>query len=71
MADNKPEETNTKNYTYYYLDDLINIKDLDFKHIVLDDKYKDSIIHYLRHTTPNHTKPITFHEQRIDQRLWW
>ena len=62
MADNKPEETNTKNYTYYYLDDLINIKDLDFKHIVLDEKYKDSIIHYLRHTTPNHTKPITFHE---------
>ena len=33
MADNKLREINIKNCTYYYLDGLITINDLDFENL--------------------------------------
>ena len=36
---NKLRETNIKNLTHYYLDNLIDINDLDFKNTKLDKKY--------------------------------
>lgn len=36
---NKLRETNIKNLTHYYLDNLIDINDLDFKNTKFDKKY--------------------------------
>ena len=48
MAENKLEKINTKNDTYYFLDDLIDINDWLWKNIVIDKKsYRDISIYYL------------------------
>ena len=45
MADNNLKEMNKKNWTYYYLDDLINKNDFDFESNLLDEKsYKGIFI---------------------------
>lgn len=38
MTENKVEEINIDNFSYYYLDELINIKDPDFEKIMVDQK---------------------------------
>ena len=65
MSDRKLTEINIKYCIYYYLNDLININDLDFEKIVLNKKlHEDIFIYWFRHKLPSGTKPfyIIFHE---------
>ena len=44
MANNKVEEINIDNFSYYFLDELINIKDPDFQKITVDQKSFEDLI---------------------------
>ena len=42
------KDVNIKNYTYYFLDDIINIKDFDPNNIKIDKKsYRNILICYI------------------------
>ena len=42
------EDINIKNHTYYFFDDIINIKDFDPNNIKIDEKsYKNILIYYI------------------------
>ena len=43
---NKFKDTDTKNRTYYFLDDIINIKNTDPNKIKIDEKSYESIFIY-------------------------
>ena len=59
MTINNLKEINVKNWTYYYLDDLINVNFLDFRNIGIDKKlYKNIFMYYFRYKTPYTTKPF-------------
>ena len=46
------EDIIIENHTYYFFDDIINIKYFDPNNIEIDEKsYKDIIIHYIRYVT--------------------
>ena len=65
VDDRKLKEINTKNCIYYYLNNLININDLDFEKTIWNKKsYKDIFIYYFRYKIPNSEKPfyIAFHK---------
>ena len=43
---------NIKNHTYYFFDDIINIKDFDPNNIKIDEKsYKNILIYYIGYVT--------------------
>ena len=49
---NKFQEIETRNHTYYFFDDIINMKNLDPNKIKIDEKsYKNILIYYIRYTT--------------------
>ena len=46
------EDIIIENHTYYFFDDIINIKYFDPNNIKIDEKsYKDILIHYIRYVT--------------------
>ena len=46
------KQMNIKNRTYYFYNDLINIKDFDLKMLKLDKKsFKNIGVYYIGHTT--------------------
>lgn len=52
-------ETNIKNLTLDFLDDMINTKNLDPININKDEKwYKDILIYYSEYVTPNSVNPL-------------
>ena len=45
---NNVKDINIKNHTYYFFDDIINIKEFDPNNIKLDEKsYKNILIYYI------------------------
>ena len=49
---NKVKDISTKNHTYYFFDDIINIKNFDPKNIKTDEKsYKNISISYIEYVT--------------------
>ena len=57
---NKIKETDLKNRTYYFFDDMINIKNLDINKIKIDEKsYKNILIYYVRCMTSNSVNPLS------------
>ena len=45
-SDDKLNETNIKNRTFYYFDDMIEIEDFVFDNILLDEKTHKNILVY-------------------------
>ena len=49
---NKFQEIEIRNHTYYFFDDIINMKNLHPNKIKIDEKsYKNILIYYIRYTT--------------------
>ena len=49
---NKVKDINIKNHTYYFFDDIINIKIFDLTNISRDEKsYKNIFIYYIGYVT--------------------
>ena len=49
---NKVKEIEVKNQTYYFFDDIINIKNFDPNNIKIDEKsYKNILIYYIGYVT--------------------
>ena len=49
----KSKETSVKNWTYYYLNGLVNVNDHHLKNIAGAEKlFKDNFIHYFRYKIP-------------------
>ena len=62
MINNKLKQVDIKNYTYYYFDDIINIKDFN-----LDNKsYKDMVIYDGAYKTPYGAKPLHSIFDKVD-----
>lgn len=52
------KQIDIKKSTYYFLDDIINIKNLHLNGIKKDKKsYKNILIYYIGYVTPNSVKP--------------
>ena len=50
--DNKFKDIDTKNWTYYFFDDIKNIKNLDLNRIRIGEKsYKKILIYYIEYVT--------------------
>ena len=49
---NKVKDIDIKNSTYYFFDDIINMKNFDLNNIKIDEKsYKDILIYYIGYVT--------------------
>ena len=49
---NNVKDINIKNHTYYFFDDIINIKVFDLNNIKIDEKlYKKILIYYIAYIT--------------------
>ena len=49
---NKVKDINTKNRTYYFFNDIINIENFDLNNIEIDENsYKNIIIYYIGYVT--------------------
>ena len=49
---NKVKDIDIKNRTYYFFDDIINIKHFDLNNIKIDEKsYKNILIYYIGYVT--------------------
>ena len=49
---NKVEDTDIKSRTYYFFDDIINVKNFDPNNINMDEKpYKNILIYYIGYVT--------------------
>ena len=56
---NRIKDINTKNYTYYFFDDIINIKHFDPNSIKIDEKpCKNILIYYIEYVTIKDLKYI-------------
>ena len=56
---NKVKHINIKNHTYYFFDDIINIKYFDPNNIKIDEKpYKNIVIYYVASVTIKYSKYI-------------
>ena len=52
------KQTDIKKSTYYFLDDIINIKNLHFNDIKKNKKsYKNILIYYIGYVTANSVRP--------------
>ena len=61
-------EMNIKTRTYYFFDDIINIKNLDPNNIKIDEKsYKNLLTYYIGYMTPNNIKHL-YHIINIEKR---
>ena len=53
------KDINIKNHTYYFFDDIINIKDFDPNNIKIDEKpYKNVLIYYIAYVTIKDSKYV-------------
>ena len=56
---NKIKYIDIKNYTYYFFDDIINIKNFDLNNIKIDEKsYKTVLIYYIGYVMIKDSKYI-------------
>ena len=56
---NNVKDINKKNHTYYFFDDIINIKDFDPCNIKIDEKlYKNILIYYTAYVTIKDSKYV-------------
>ena len=56
---NKVTYINIKHQTYYFFDDIINIKNFDLNNITIDEKsYKNIFIYYIGYLTIKDSKYI-------------
>ena len=56
---NKVKDTDIKNRTYYFLDDIISIKNVDPNNIKIDEKsYKIVLIYYIGYMTIKDSKCV-------------
>ena len=56
---NKVKEMDIKNQTYYFFDDIINIKNFDWNNVKIDEKsYKNILISYIVYVTIKHSKYV-------------
>ena len=56
---NNVKDINLKNHTYYFFDDIINIKEFDSNNIKLDEKsYKNICIYYIAYVTIKDSKYV-------------
>ena len=56
---NKIKDRDIKNRTYYFFDDIINIKNFDINNIKIDEKsYKNIFIYYIRYVTIKDSKYV-------------
>ena len=54
---NKIKDVDIKNYTYYFFDGIINIKNVDLDNIKIDEtSYKNILIYYIEYVTIKDTK---------------
>ena len=56
---NNVKDINIKSHTYYFFDDIINIKDFDPNNIKIDEKsYKNIVIYYIAYVTIKDSKYV-------------
>ena len=56
---NKVKDIDVKNWTYYFFNDIINIKNFVAYNIKIDEKsYKSILIYYIRYSTINDSKYV-------------
>ena len=56
---NKVKDISIKNHTYYFFDDIINIKNFDPSNIKTDEKsYKNILIYYIGYVTIKDLKHV-------------
>ena len=56
---NKVKDTRIKKHTYYFLDDIIKMKNSDPNNIKIDEKlYKNILIYYIRSMTIKDSKYV-------------
>ena len=56
---NKVKDIDIKNPTYYFFNDIINIKNFDSNNIKIDEKsYKNILIYYIGHVTIKDSKYV-------------
>ena len=56
---NNVKDINIKNHTYYFFNDIINIKDLDPNNFKIDEEsYKNILIYYIVYLTIKHSKYV-------------
>ena len=56
---NKIKDTDVKNHTYYFFDDIINIRKFDANKIKIDEKsYKNILIYYIGYVTIKELKYV-------------
>ena len=56
---NNVKDIYIKNHTYYFFDDIINIKDFDPNNIKIDEKtYKNILIYYITYVTIKDSKYV-------------
>ena len=61
------EETDTKNHTCYYFDDIIKVRDIDFGNILLEAKiYKNTLIYHISYKTFMGSKRLRTWFDKID-----
>ena len=56
---NKIKDRDIKNHTYYFFDDIINIKNVDINNIKIDEKsYKNIFIYYISYVKIKDSKYV-------------
>ena len=66
-SDDELKETDTKNRTSYYFDDIIKIEDFDFDNILLDEiSYGNILIYDISYKTLIGAKPLHIRFEKID-----
>ena len=56
---NNVKDINVKKHTYYFFDDVMNIKDFDLNNIKIDEKsYKNILIYYIEFVTIKDSKYV-------------
>ena len=59
MKCNNVKDINIKNHTYYFFDDIINIREFDPNNIKLNEKsYKNILIYYIAYVTIKDSKYV-------------
>ena len=58
---NKMKDIDIKNHTYYFFDDIINIKNFDSKNIkIIEKSYKNILIYYIGYVTIKDSQYVKF-----------
>ena len=56
---NKVKDISIKNHTYYFFDDILNIKNFDLNNFKIDEKsHKDILIYYTGYMTKKDSKSV-------------